>query len=50
VEFSLIIKKLEIMSILFIFENKNVAPWKKALMEKLPETPIEVYPDVISEY
>jgi glyoxylate/hydroxypyruvate reductase A len=46
VEFSLIIKKLEIMSILFIFENKNVAPWKKALMEKLPETTIEVYPDV----
>jgi glyoxylate/hydroxypyruvate reductase A len=34
------------MSILCIFENKNVAPWKKALTEKLPETTIEVYPDV----
>ena len=34
------------MSILFIFENKNVGPWKKALTEKLPETTIEVYPDV----
>jgi glyoxylate/hydroxypyruvate reductase A len=34
------------MSILCIFENKNVAPWKKALTEKLPETTIEVYPNV----
>jgi glyoxylate/hydroxypyruvate reductase A len=34
------------MSILCIFENKNVDPWKKALTEKLPETTIEVYPDV----
>jgi glyoxylate/hydroxypyruvate reductase A len=34
------------MSILCIFENKNVAPWKKALAEKLPAATIEVYPDV----
>jgi glyoxylate/hydroxypyruvate reductase A len=34
------------MSILCIFENKNVAPWKKALKEKLPAATIEVYPDV----
>jgi glyoxylate/hydroxypyruvate reductase A len=41
-----VLRKLENMSILCIFENKNVAPWKKALTEKLPETTIEVYPDV----
>lgn len=34
------------MSILLIFENKNVEPWKKALIEKLPNTTIEVYPNV----
>lgn len=34
------------MSILFIFENKNVAPWKSHLIEKLPSTTIEVYPHV----
>jgi glyoxylate/hydroxypyruvate reductase A len=34
------------MSILCIFENKNVDPWKKALTEKLPAATIEVYPDV----
>jgi glyoxylate/hydroxypyruvate reductase A len=34
------------MSILLIFENKNVSPWKKALKEKLPAATIEVYPDV----
>jgi hypothetical protein len=31
-----VLRKLENMSILCIFENKNVAPWKKALTEKLP--------------
>jgi glyoxylate/hydroxypyruvate reductase A len=34
------------MSILCIFENKNVTPWKKALTEKLPAAIIEVYPNV----
>ncbi len=34
------------MSILLIFENKNVSPWEKALKEKLPNTTIEVYPNV----
>jgi glyoxylate/hydroxypyruvate reductase A len=41
-----VLRKLENMSILCIFENKNVAPWKKALTEKLPEAIIEVYPNV----
>jgi glyoxylate/hydroxypyruvate reductase A len=41
-----ILRKLENMSILCIFENKNVAPWKKALIEKLPAAIIEVYPNV----
>jgi len=34
------------MSILLIFENKNVEPWEKALKEKLPNTTIEVYPNI----
>jgi glyoxylate/hydroxypyruvate reductase A len=34
------------MSIVLIFENKNVEPWKNALIEKLPNTVIEVYPNV----
>ena len=34
------------MSILLIFENKNVAPWRSHLIEKLPSTTIEVYPNV----
>jgi glyoxylate/hydroxypyruvate reductase A len=34
------------MSILLIFENKNVEPWKNALIEKLPDITIEVYPNV----
>ena len=34
------------MSILLIFENKNIEPWEKALKEKLPNTTIEVYPNV----
>ena len=34
------------MSILLIFENKNVEPWKNALIKKLPNTTIEVYPNV----
>jgi glyoxylate/hydroxypyruvate reductase A len=34
------------MSILFIFENKNVNPWEEALRTKLSETIIEVYPNV----
>jgi len=34
------------MSILIIFENKNIEPWEKALKEKLPNTTIEVYPSV----
>ncbi len=34
------------MSIVLIFENKNVKPWKKALSAKLPRTTIEVYPHV----
>lgn len=34
------------MSILLIFENKDVKPWKKALEEKLPNTSIEIYPNV----
>jgi glyoxylate/hydroxypyruvate reductase A len=41
-----VLRKLENMSILCIFENKNVDPWKKALTEKLPAATIEVYPDV----
>ena len=34
------------MSIVLIFENKNVEPWRRALQEKLPKTTIEVYPNV----
>jgi glyoxylate/hydroxypyruvate reductase A len=34
------------MSIVLIFENKNVEPWRNALIEKLPNTVIEVYPNV----
>lgn len=34
------------MSILIIFENKNPQPWKKILKEKLPNTTVEIYPDV----
>tara|TARA_B100000795_G_scaffold269317_1_gene258354 strand:+ start:1659 stop:2588 length:930 start_codon:yes stop_codon:yes gene_type:complete len=34
------------MSILLIFENKNVNPWEEALRAKLSETVIEVYPNV----
>jgi len=34
------------MSILLIFENKDIYPWKKALQEKLPTATIEVYPNV----
>jgi glyoxylate/hydroxypyruvate reductase A len=41
-----VLRKLENMSILCIFENKNVDPWKKALTEKLPSATIEVYPNV----
>ncbi len=34
------------MSVLLIFENKDVAPWVEALQEKLPEAIIEVYPNI----
>jgi len=34
------------MSILIIFENKDSKPWEKALKDKLPNTSIEVYPNV----
>ena len=34
------------MSILIIFENKDSGPWEKILKEKLPNTLIEVYPNV----
>lgn len=34
------------MSILIIFENKDPKPWEKALKEKLPNTTIEIYPNV----
>lgn len=34
------------MSIVLIFENKNVKPWKEALKEKLSNTTIEVHPNV----
>ena len=34
------------MSILLIFENKNFEPWEKALKKKLPNTTIEVYPNI----
>lgn len=34
------------MSILLVFENKDVSPWAKMLKAKLPETSIEIYPDV----
>ncbi len=34
------------MSILLIFENKDVTPWYKALKSKLPNAVIEVYPNV----
>ena len=34
------------MSIVLIFENKNVKPWKKALKKRLINTSIEVYPNI----
>lgn len=34
------------MSILLVFENKDVRPWKEMLNIKLPNTTIEIYPDV----
>jgi len=34
------------MSILLIFENKNPNPWAKALQEKIPDTKVEIYPNV----
>ena len=34
------------MSIVLIFENKDPKPWEKMLKEKLPETTIEIYPQV----
>ena len=34
------------MSILLVFENKDVSPWADILKAKLPDTRIEVYPDV----
>lgn len=34
------------MSIVLIFENKDPKPWEKALKEKLPNTTIEIYPNV----
>ena len=34
------------MSIVLIFENKNPIPWEKVLKKKLPNTTIEVYPNV----
>ncbi|WP_300022653.1 glyoxylate/hydroxypyruvate reductase A [uncultured Maribacter sp.] len=34
------------MSIAIIFENKNPIPWKKALKKRLPNTTIEIYPNV----
>ena len=33
------------MSILLVFENKDVSPWVKMLKAKLPDTSIEIYPD-----
>jgi len=34
------------MSILLVFENKDVRPWADILRTKLPDTCIEIYPDV----
>ncbi|WP_237275860.1 2-hydroxyacid dehydrogenase [Tenacibaculum ovolyticum] len=34
------------MSILLVFESKNVTPWVKALKKALPSTTIEVYPEI----
>jgi len=34
------------MSILLVFENKDVNPWADILRAKLPDTCIEIYPDV----
>ena len=34
------------MSVLLIFENKNPIPWKEALEKKLPNTSIEIFPNV----
>ncbi|GAA4236530.1 glyoxylate/hydroxypyruvate reductase A [Postechiella marina] len=34
------------MSIVLIFENKDATPWLNALKKKLPNTTIEVYPNV----
>lgn len=34
------------MSVLLIFENKDVRPWVKLLKSKLPQTTVEVFPKV----
>ncbi|MCZ4695585.1 glyoxylate/hydroxypyruvate reductase A [Ancylomarina euxinus] len=34
------------MSILLVFENKDVNPWYETLKAKLPDTNIEIYPEV----
>lgn len=34
------------MGILLVFENKDVKPWAEIFRAKLPDTNIEVYPDV----
>lgn len=35
------------MSVLLLFENKDVRPWAKILKAKLSHTKVEVYPDVV---
>ena len=34
------------MSIIIIFNNKDPKPWARLLQEKLPNTPISIYPEV----
>ncbi len=38
--------KNKAMSIILIFNNKDPKPWAKSLKEKLPQTTIQVYPNV----
>jgi glyoxylate/hydroxypyruvate reductase A len=37
---------MDSMGVLLIFENKDVRPWAKILKSKLPQTTVEVYPQV----
>ncbi|NAS29496.1 glyoxylate/hydroxypyruvate reductase A [Flavobacteriaceae bacterium R38] len=38
------------MSIALIFENKDPKPWAKILQEKIPDTKVEIYPDVQNQH